>query len=408
MHTLWCWLAVFLMGCTATGSGSEVAAEASAESGGYYDDGSDGDAETRSQSLGYSKQLQPADGAVQGMVDRAFGMAQAPESEDPAPKQPGVKRQVIYSAQMRLVVVSTSSAMLSIQAFAEQAGGYLQESDANSITVRVPAAAFDATLGRIAGLGELVDRAIQASDVTEELLDLDIRLDNARRTRDRLLEHLSKSTKIEDTLKIEAELARVSVEIERMEGKQRFLQSQVAMSRIRVQLNMRAPRDPSAPDALGLPFDWVERLGDGLVAGNVESLPRKPRFLANGPKFDPPAEFIRYFSSKELVEAMNADGLRIKVQRHENYDKGVLSFWSKLARSSLVASRSVLLSAEQDLGDDRALLAGSREVAGEPHGYLLMIARTRERVFTFEAWGPKDLFDAQYEALVKSARSLQN
>jgi len=407
MHTLWCWLAVLLVSCTATGAGVEVAAEARSDSGGFYADGSEGEAEARSLSPGYSKQLAAGAGQPSGLLDPEFGQAQAPDAKDPAPQQPVVKRQVIYSAQLRLVVVSKSSAMLSIQEYAEQAGGYLQDSDANSITVRVPASAFDATLARIAGLGEVVDRAIQASDVTEELLDLDIRLDNARRTRDRLLEHLSKSTKIEDTLKIEAELARVSVEIERMEGKQRLLQSQVALSRIRVQLNMRAPRDPSAPDALGLPFDWVERLGDGLVAGNVESLPRKPRFLANGPKFDPPAEFIRYFSSKELVEAMNADGLRLKVQRHENYDKGVLSFWSKLARSSLVASRSVLLNAEQDLGEDRALLAGSREVAGEPHGYLLMIARTRDRLYTFEAWGPKDLFDAQYEALVKSARSLQ-
>lgn len=336
----------------------------------------------------------------------------APEAADEsAAAQDGAQppaRQVIYSAMLRLVVVSADQAQRSIQTFAEAANGHMQESDARSITVRVPAAAFADVLARIASLGEVVDRSVKASDVTEQMLDLDIRLENARKTRDRLLEHLSKSTKIEDTLAIEAQLARVSVEIEQMEGKRRYLQSQIAMSTIRVELNVVARGSGgSAATASGVPFAWIDALGDGLVAGAVEGLPRKPGIFSGGPRFDPPAEFIRYYSKDTLVEAMNAEGVRIKLQEHANFDKGALAFWTKLARKALVRNRALAQLSERDLGADGTLITGSREVAGAEAGYLLVISRTNESVYTFEAWGPKAEFDAQREKLLASAASLR-
>jgi len=306
-----------------------------------------------------------------------------------------------------MVVVSAFDAMATIRTFAEQAGGYLQESDARSITIRVPAQKFDATLQQISALGEVIDRAIKASDVTEQMLDLNIRLENARKTRERLLEHLSKSTKIEDTLKIEAELSRVSGEIEQMEGKLRYLESQIAMSTIRVELNSNSQQLSGSRAGPDLPFEWLERLGDGLIAGTTESMPRKPSFFSSGPKFDPPEEFIRYYSDDDLVEAMSADGLRLKVQKQNNYDKGALPFWNKLARKSLVESRMLAVSAERDLGKDRALISGTRLVAGQTSGYLVVLARTRNHIYTFEAWGPKASFDEHFDALMASAMSLR-
>ncbi len=399
MRFLWAWLFCVLVGCAAPAS------EAGASD--FRD----------LESLSYERKLQAADSDSSErikVIDPSFGSG-PPQENAPggryasptqaAPAQPN--RQVIYSAGLRVVVVSAVDATRSIQSFAEQVGGYLQESDSRSITIRVPVDKFEKTLERIASLGEVVDRSVKASDVTEEMLDLNIRLDNARKTRDRLLEHLAKSDKVEDTIKIEAELSRVSGEIERMEGKLRYMQSQISMSTIRVDLNVLATRTPGSAANLGLPFEWIERLGDGLVAGNVKNMPRKPSFFSVGPKFDPPKDFIRYFSKDAQVEAMSADGLRLKLQKQLNYDKGALAFWSKLARKSLVESRALAVGSERDLGEDRALITGTREVAGVQFGYMLVLTRTKEHVYTFEAWGPKPVFDAQFEALVASAKSLR-
>lgn len=326
-------------------------------------------------------------------------------TEDLAPDAPMLQRHVIYSAALRLVVASVRETHVSILALAREFGGHLQESNALSVTVRVPAANFEAALARIQLLGEVVDSNVRAADVTEEMLDLDIRLGNARRARERLLEHLAKSEKLEDTLKIERELTRVTGEIERLEGRQRYLQSQIAMSTIRVDLDANAPQ--SSGDEFDLPFDWIGRLGDGLIAGTVQGRPRRPSFLARGPHFDPPADFVRYYSSKELVEAMHAEGLRIKVQKHDNFDEGALAFWRALARTALVERRALALNEERSLEADRALLVGAREVGNQSLGYLLVIVRSRRSIHTFEAWGPKEIFDRAKASLIESSQSLR-
>ena len=226
--------------------------------------------------------------------------------------------------------------------------------------MRVPAESFERVLARCAKLGEVVGRDVRAADVTEEMLDLDIRLENLVKARERLLEHLARSDKLENTLAIEAELTRVTGEIERIEGRKRFMSAQIAMSTIRIELNAR--NGGREETGLVVPFEWLLRLGDGLLAGTVEGRPRKPSPFSGGPDFDAPAGFLRYYGSKELVEAMDADGLRIKVQRQKNFDEGALVFWKSLARRALVDTRALAVSEERELGPERSLLRGTREV----------------------------------------------
>lgn len=381
------------------------------------------------QSAGYpaSEAYAPSEDGALGFVDKSWGEASdvstlgrsldegdaalaAPPGSPEAPgtqrADPGVARQVIYSARLALVVVSIVDTQAQVLAVARELGGHLQQRDARSITVRVPAARFDEALALVARFGEVVDQAVSASDVTEELFDLDIRIDNARQARERLLAHLAASQKVEDTLKIEAELTRLTEELERMEGRKRFLASQVALSTIRVELNSTSPAGPVSSLPV-IPFDWVTRLGDGLLAGAVEAQPRAPRFLASGPAFDLPPSFLRYYQSKELVEAMDADGVRIKVQRHDNHDEGALEFWQKLARRALVEGRALAVSEERALGSDRALVVGTRDVGGVLHGFMLVLVRTPKRVVTFEAWGPTARFEQMRSALEASAASLR-
>lgn len=335
------------------------------------------------------------------------GAAGAAEPE-PTALEPttALPREVVYTASLRLVVVAIEDAMRAVQRLAEEAGGHLQHATSQSITIRVPAAKFDASLERIAALGEVTDRSIDATDVTEQMLDLNIRLDNAKKTRERLLEHLARSQKIADTLKIEQELARVSETIEQLEGRLRLMRSQVAMSTITVVFSARTPAQPTTALAPVLPFRWIEDLGDGLVAGAVEPLTREPGLFDFPPKLEPPADFLRYYTRHDRIEALSADGLRIKLRRHENPDRGTLAFWQTLAREQLVRGRGVAIAEERALGDDRALLRGTRELVGRRLGYLLVLKRTKRAVYTFEAWGPQSAFDARLEALVESAKSI--
>jgi hypothetical protein len=311
---------------------------------------------------------------------------------------PPTSRSVVYSAALRIVVVSISESLVSVQRLADAAGGYMQESTSTSMTIRVPAEKFGATVAAIDKLGEVMERNVKASDITELMIDLKIRLENAEAARQRLLALLEKIEKTEDLLKVQEQLARVTGEIEAMKGKIRYLESQAAMSTIRVDFNSPNPR-LARPDAVSnLPFDWVQRLGDGLVAGALEAAPRKPGIFGRGPDFTLPSGFVRYYQSADCVEAMDAGDLRIKVQRHTNYDQADAEFWTQLAHKTLVEARSLAISG-QTVSGDVGRIAGTRDVAGRPYEYLLTIRREKRHVITYEAWGPNDQFTAHRAAL---------
>jgi hypothetical protein len=88
----------------------------------------------------------------------------------------------------------------------------------------------------------LVSSSTNAQDVGEEFVDMSARMANARRMEERLVTLLATRTgKLEDVLAVERELARVREEIERYEGRLRYLRTQVAMSSLSVTVSEPGP-----------------------------------------------------------------------------------------------------------------------------------------------------------------------
>ena len=326
-----------------------------------------------------------------------------PAGAQPATRPPGEPRQVIYSAAYRVVVADVAGTLRSIQSAAERLGGYMQDIAGGTITVRVPAPRFAEACKTVEEAGEVVDRQVKAQDVTEEMRDLHIRLDNAEKLRQRLLGILEKTQKVEDALKVEAELARVSAEIDQAKGKIRFLESQLAMSTIRVDLNPAVAQNARGTGPR-LPFAWVEQLGDGLVAGQLQQKIRKAGFFSRGPSFTPPPGFVRYYESSDETEAMDAGGLLLRVQRHPNLDKAPLDFWAKLARRQMVEGRALAVAGEENDGKSY-VLRGVRDVGDKKLGYLLSVRRSDRQVIVFEAWGPAEEIDKSVSVVRGAALS---
>ena len=103
-----------------------------------------------------------------------------------------------------------------------------------TMTVRVPYQQFESASGRIEALGKLLDKQVSAEDVTEEFVDTTARVRNLKKSEERLLEHLSHTGTLRDTLAIENELTRVREEVEKSEGRLRFLAHRVAYSTFNV------------------------------------------------------------------------------------------------------------------------------------------------------------------------------
>jgi hypothetical protein len=171
---------------------------------------------------------------------------------------------LIYTAALTMAVFEVSASLHKLEELAHELGGFLSKRDDRSITFRVPAARFQEAVARAEKLGEVVHRNVQAQDVTEEYLDIEVRLRNARAMRDRLEQLLAKAANVNDSLAIERELGRVAGEIERMEGRLKFFRDRATFSTITATFQPRATDEPATP-AVRLPFPWLHSLGLGRL-----------------------------------------------------------------------------------------------------------------------------------------------
>lgn len=175
------------------------------------------------------------------------------------------ERMLVQQGAIKVEVARVDEARASFLAMVRDFGGHLSLQQGNACTVRLPAAQFEAAFAALRRLGRVLDEQRQASDVTEEYLDLGIRLDNARRSRERLLALLERADKVEDVLKIEEQLRRLTEEIERLEGRRRFLADQVAMATLTATFVpvTQQGRPPAAPSR----FDWIRDAGAEPLLG---------------------------------------------------------------------------------------------------------------------------------------------
>jgi hypothetical protein len=177
------------------------------------------------------------------------------------------ERLLIYRGQIRVEVPRADEAARSFLEAIKAMGGYLQSQTGAAVIVRVPAPRFDDAFAVARSKGRVLDESREANDVTEEFVDLGIRIDNARKARERLLEVLKIAEKVEDILKVEVELRRLTDEIERMEGRKKLLADQVAMATVRAEFPSIVEAPPVKRTRKPSRFPWINRVGADAVMG---------------------------------------------------------------------------------------------------------------------------------------------
>lgn len=165
---------------------------------------------------------------------------------------------IIYTAKLTMAVSKIEESLATVERIARDQGGFLAVKHDREIVVRVPREKFEITLAAVAKAGDVLHRDIQAQDVTEEVVDLEIRIKNAHAMQDRLKALLQKAA-VKEAIEIEKELNRVTQELELLEGKIKVLKDKIAYSTITVAFeprtsNVQATRAP-------LPFPWLKEMG---------------------------------------------------------------------------------------------------------------------------------------------------
>lgn len=227
--------------------------------------------------IGFDRYGQPASVALNAVV--VTGAA------DPLPQvaPADVTNMVIRTADVSVEVDSLETAVAQVRQLAARFGGYVANTEVTTgknqlrnarLEVKIPAGRFDESLSGLSPIGRLESVSVEAEDVGEQFVDVTARMENARRLERRLIDLLAARTgKLKDVLDVEETLARVREEIERYEGRLRYLRAHTAMSTLSVYVHEPVPIVASAGrSVMGEAFRQSWRNFVALLSVAVQSL----------------------------------------------------------------------------------------------------------------------------------------
>ncbi|MGI9076872.1 MAG: DUF4349 domain-containing protein [Gemmatimonadaceae bacterium] len=191
---------------------------------------------------------------------------------------------IIRTGSANIEVDSLEIGIEKVRQLALRVGGYIANTSIQSggeqmrsatLEIKLPANRWSEAITGLRPIGKVESVNESAEDVGEEFVDLTARVGNARRLEQRLVIILATRTgKLADVLAVERELARVRQEIERYEGRLRYLRTRVAVSTLSVTVHEPAPivGEYRGSSVIGEAFKNAWRNFVAFVAGLIASL----------------------------------------------------------------------------------------------------------------------------------------
>jgi hypothetical protein len=217
--------------------------------------------------------LPPTDVAVEGGAGGGtIGIAEsAPLPVEQAADAAATGPMIVRTGTMDLQVGDVDRAIADATAAVTAAGGYVAGSQRSldgdrpfaSITFRIPATAWDATLAKLRALGtKVLGERTSADEVTAQVVDLDARLKNLRATETQLLGVMQEAVKIPDILAVQAELTNVQGQIEQLQAQRDHLADQAAQGTLTTSFALA----PAPVEAVTSTWDPATVVADATAA----------------------------------------------------------------------------------------------------------------------------------------------
>ena len=159
-----------------------------------------------------------------------------------APVSPDITRMVVHTANIELSVKSLAETQTSVERITDEVKGYIAKSDiagssgdrrAGTWTLKVPVGQYRETLGKLAALGSLVKQSADSQDVTEEFYDLGARVKSLKAEEEVLQKLLKEAVaRLDEIIKIREQIKLVRLDIDRAEGRMKYLATRADLSTI--------------------------------------------------------------------------------------------------------------------------------------------------------------------------------
>ncbi len=186
----------------------------------------------------------------------AAAMSTASDEVSGAARLPSIGPSVIKTASVDIGLdgAGVTGAVQEAAQIAGRLGGYVASTTIAgtgaghaTVVLRVASDRFEQALADLKGLGDVEAETVSGEDVSQEFIDLQARLRNWQSQEAVLLRLMDRSRSVSDTIRVQGELSRVQLEIERLRGRLDYLEDQTALGTITATFSGAgtAPDDPS-------------------------------------------------------------------------------------------------------------------------------------------------------------------
>jgi len=174
----------------------------------------------------------------------------APTSAPAAGSGTVIDTKIIKTAYITVEVTDVAGSVESLKNMVTAKGGYLSSSSVSegynnrlsgTVVLRIPQAEFENTLAGVKAIGTVKSVSTQGEDVTEEYIDIQAQKTSYQNQLAQYNDLMKKAVKVSDVIEIQQQIDSVQTNLNRLEGRLKYLNSRIDMSTITVTLQEPEP-----------------------------------------------------------------------------------------------------------------------------------------------------------------------
>ncbi|TVQ89592.1 MAG: DUF4349 domain-containing protein [Deltaproteobacteria bacterium] len=331
----------------------------------------------------------------------AFAMD--PTSSAPNRTSSPVQAHTAVTARFVLQVSEPTQAADPLIAQARDLEGWFQVRTQDRLELRVPVERVDALLSAAASMGRIVDRAVQRTDLTREMVEVEGQLRTRREGLQRYFEVLETADKT-SVYAVQARVLRQINLIEELEGRLRVLKHRARYARVDITFRFR---DRAAPVPTGdSPFDWLNTLNVQEVREGLRDA--RPSWKTRGFRLQDAPEGFSTWRRARRFRAASPDGVLLRARGVKHDPRASVAFWREAVRERMLAAGYRVL---RDEGVQIGRLEGGRLELQAPLGdedwtYQITFLPLGRRIAILEAAGEVGRFEGRRDAIEEMIQAL--
>ncbi|MCM8540805.1 MAG: DUF4349 domain-containing protein [Lentisphaeraceae bacterium] len=326
-----------------------------------------------------------------------------PESK----KEKAPERELIYEGEASLVTDDIPETSKTIRQECKDLGGYLFSMGSTRLDLRLPARHLESFIAGLEKYGKVKSSNIQADDVTDKHFDFQVRINNAEKLRQRLLELSAKTKNVKEALQLENELARVTAELESLKGFLKRSSQQVKFSKLVIDLSSPEPIKKSP---VRLPFNWVNNLAQNLKNPYTPN-PKTGGWFTKKIEADLPGAFAAFYNYQNNYWAMNGQGGFYHIQIVDNQvPDAAMEFWRQTLLKFLKEGKlmNVLSSKFVNSKSGKGFQISASYGSGKDSlTYVVQVVPGEDSILVSEIWGVKGEVTANTELLQEVMKNVE-